>query len=27
MLAGTQKVQIVAEQTMREVKQVMHLDY
>ncbi len=27
MLTGTQKVQAVAEQTMREVKQVMYLDY
>jgi tryptophanyl-tRNA synthetase len=26
-LTGTQKVQLVAEQTMREVKQVMYLDY
>jgi len=26
-LTGTQKVQQIAEQTMREVKQVMHLDY
>ena len=26
-LTGTQKVQQIAEQTMREVKQVMYLDY